>query len=148
MAFIFAFAQALMLGLGWLIGYAIAGWLSDMAFPIAIMILLFIGARLFMESRRRSPEHRIIPADNMRWTAGFALLTGINTFLTGIGMGILTGMIWHSVIILTALAFFITILGIRLGKTSVIRSARTAEALAGIALVLVALGALVIVVSR
>lgn len=148
MAFIFAIAQALMLGLGWLIGYAIAGWLGDMAFPIAIMILFFIGARLFMESRRRSTDHRIIPADNTRWLSGFAFLTAINTFLTGIGLGILTGSIWHSVAVIAALAFFITIFGIRLGKTSVIRSARTAEALAGIALVLVALGVVVIVVSR
>jgi len=148
MAFVFAFAQAVMLGLGWLIGSAIAGWLSDMAFPIAIMVLFFIGARLFMESRRRSTDHRIIPADNTRWMSGFAFLTGINTFLTGIGMGILTGMIWHSIVILAALAFFMTIFGIRLGKTGAIRSSRITEALAGITLILVALGALVMVVSH
>lgn len=148
MAFIFAFAQALMLGLGWLIGDAIAGWLRDMAFPMAIMILFFIGARLFMESRRKNPEHRIILADNMRWLTGFAFLTGINTFLTGISLGILTDQIWHIVFILAAIVWPITILGVRLGKNSVIRSVQTAEAFAGIALVLVALGAVVLVVSR
>ena len=148
MAFIFAVAQSLMMGLGWLIGSAIAGWLSDMAFPIAIMILFFIGARIFLESRRGNPVQRIIPEDNFRWMAGYAFLVGINTFLSGIGLGILTGMIWHSIIILAGGAILLTILGIRLGKTGAIRSSRFTEALAGIALILLALGVLVVFVIR
>lgn len=137
-AVVFAFFQGAMLGLGWLIGNAMDNWFKDMSFPVAILILFFIGGRLILESRSIDPERRIIIADDFKWLAGFAFLTSINTFLTGISLGILTGRISTALAVLFIMIFLVVILGTRLGKRSSFGLSRIAGLAGGIILVLVA----------
>lgn len=136
-AFVFGLVHALMLGMGWLIGHAVNGWMRDMSFPVAILILFYIGIRMLLESRKINPEHRIIQTGDLKWLAGFAFLISINTFLTGISLGMLTNLILHSMIALGGIIFVLILSGIRLGKVGSLRSGHWAETAGGISLAVI-----------
>lgn len=139
MALVFALIHPLMAGLGWLIGRALSGWLSDMAYPVAVMIILLIGLRLLSDTRRRNPALRVILADDMKWLTGFAFLTGINFFLTGISLGMLTEKIFYILGLAAATVFLGVIAGVRLGKTGFLRSGLKTEAGGGVMLMVLSI---------
>ncbi|MBR9999902.1 MAG: manganese efflux pump, partial [Cyclobacteriaceae bacterium] len=57
-AMVFALLQAIMVATGWVIGFGIKGLLHNMAVPVAVMIIFFIGVRLFLDSKRLGRENR------------------------------------------------------------------------------------------
>lgn len=133
-ALVFSTAQALMAAAGWGLGHAVKGWLHDMAVPMAVLIMLFIGLRYFLDSRRLGREMRTIAVENMRILLGFAFVTGINTILLSISLGVLYTGWWSFIRILFLVVFIMTILGIGVGKRGWTGLGRTAEMLGGILL--------------
>jgi len=138
-ALIFGIFQSGMMALGWVIGFAIKGLLLDMAFPVAVLIIFFIGIRLFMDSRRPGREQRTMAVENNRILLGFAFVISINSTLLGMGLGI----IYKEIMILAGLiftfVFFMTIIGIQAGKRGMMNLGRSAELLGGIGLILISI---------
>ena len=126
-ALVFALFQAVMISVGWVIGFGVRGLLYDMAIPVAVMIVFFIGIRLFLDSRRLGWEHRTLSVENKRLLFGFAFVISINPALLGMGLGIL----YNDILILAgfdfAMVFLMTIAGILAGKRGMMNLGRTAE---------------------
>jgi len=136
-AIVFALFQAGMVAIGWLIGYGIKGLLYDMAIPVAVLIIFFIGFRVFMDSRRLGRENRTMAVENNRILLGFALVISINTALLGMGLGI----VYREILILAPLifimVFLMTIIGIQAGKRGMMNLGRTAEMVGGAGLAVI-----------
>jgi len=138
-AVVFALFQVAMLALGWVIGFGIKGLLQSMAFPVAAMVVFFIGARIFLDSRRFGREQRTMAVEDNRILLGFAFVTSINTALLGMGLGIVYKEILMLCGFLFAMVFLVTVIGIRLGKRGMISLGRSAELLGGTGLIMVSI---------
>ena len=136
-AFTFAVFQAGMTALGWVIGFAVKGFLYSMAIPVAVLIIFLIGARLFFDSVRFVREQRIMAVENRRILLGFALVTSINSTLLGMGLGIIYKEILALIGFVFAMVFVMTILGILAGKRGMMTLGRTMESLGGIGLLVI-----------
>jgi manganese efflux pump family protein len=136
-AVVFALFQAVMMAIGWVIGFGIKGLLFDMAVPIAVLIILFIGFRMFMDSRRLGRENRTMVVEDRRILLGFALVISINTALLGMGLGILFREILALAGFIFIMVFLMTLLGVQLGKRGMMNLGRTAEMFGGIGLFII-----------
>jgi len=137
MAFVFALFEAGMAAIGWLIGFSIKGFFHDLNVPVAVMIIFFIGARMFADSRRLDSAQRTMAVENQRILLGFAFVISINTALLSMGVGIL----YHEIFILAGsifgLVFLMTIIGVQAGKQGMMNLGRTAETIGGAGLVVI-----------
>lgn len=135
----FSLFQAVLLLLGWLIGYSMAGFFGSLLIPIVVILFLFIGMRMFFEGRRMTQDLRTYAVKSPRSLAGFSLAISINVFLTGVGLGLLGIKIWIQAAILLFITFIIVQIGIRLGKFGRYRFGRQAEMLGGGLMMLLAI---------
>jgi putative Mn2+ efflux pump MntP len=138
-ALVFAFFQAAMIALGWVIGFGVKGLLFSMAVPVAALIVFFIGARIFLDSRRLGREHRTMAVDDRRILLGFAFVTSINTALLGMGLGIIYREIFIMAGLSFAMVFLMVIVGVQAGKRGKLNLGPSAELLGGAGLVMVSI---------
>lgn len=136
-AFIFSLFQVAMVALGWLIGYGVKGLLHGMTVPVAALIIFFIGARMFLDSRRFGRDMRTMAVENMRILYGFAFVISINTALLGMGLGMLYKEILLLAGLVFVLVFVMTIIGVQAGKRGMMNLGRSAESFAGIGLIII-----------
>jgi len=138
-AFFFALFQMAMVALGWIIGYSIKDLFHDLKIPVAVMILIFIGVRMFFDSRRLSRENRTMAVESRRILMGFSFVISINTALLCMGLGIL----YHDILILAGvvfgIVFLMTIAGVQAGKRGMMNLGRTAETIGSLGLFLMGL---------
>ena len=137
MAFVFALFQAGMMALGWLIGYSIKGLLFDMAVPVAALIVFFIGARIFLESRRPGRQQRTMAVADLRILFGYAFVIGINTAMISMALGILYQEIALLSILVFSMVFIMTLLGVLAGKRGMMNLGRSLELLGGISMAII-----------
>jgi manganese efflux pump family protein len=127
MALVFALFQAGMAAVGWGIGQGIKGLFYEMATPVALILLLLVSARLFAQGIKKDKRLRIVVAEETGLLVTFGLMTGIQTALLGISVG----MLFPGILVFTGSAlgivFLFTILGIRLGKLGLMNLGRIAE---------------------
>jgi putative Mn2+ efflux pump MntP len=137
MAMVFALFQAAMVALGWVIGFSVKGLFHDLKIPVAVMIIFFIGARMFIDSRRSGREQRTMAVESRRILMGFAFVISINTALLGMGLGILYPDIMILAGFVFGMVFLMTIAGVQAGKRGMMNLGRIAETLGGIGLFLI-----------
>jgi manganese efflux pump family protein len=138
-ALILSLFQAGMLMVGWVIGYGIKGLLHSMAVPVAVLIILFIGVRYFLDAKRLGRALRTMAEENSRILLGFAFVISINSLLLGMGLGILYTDILSLAGLVFAMVFFMTIIGIRLGKRGMMNLGNTAEMSGGLFLIIISI---------
>ena len=136
-AIVFAFFQVFMVAVGWAIGFGIKGLLHDMTVPVGVMVIFFIGARMFLDSRRLGRENRTMAVEDRRILLGFAFVISINTALLGMGIGILYTDILVLAGFLFGMVFIMTIAGVQAGKRGMMNLGRTAEMIGGIGLIVI-----------
>ena len=136
-ALVFAIFQAGMVAIGWAIGYGIKGLLYDMAIPVAVLIIFFIGFRMIMDSFRLGRENRTMAVEDRRILLGFAFVISINTALLGMGIGILYTGILVLAGFLFGMVFIMTIAGVQAGKRGMMNLGRTAEMIGGSGLIVI-----------
>jgi putative Mn2+ efflux pump MntP len=135
-ALVFALSEAVFMAIGWIIGYNIKGLFHDLKIPVAVMIIIYIGARMFVDSRRLSRENRTMAVESRRILMGFAFVISINTALLGMGLGILYRDILILAGIVFGIVFLMTIAGVQAGKRGMMNLGRTAETIGGVGLFL------------
>jgi putative Mn2+ efflux pump MntP len=138
-AMVFALFQAGMIAIGWAIGFGIKGLFYSMATPVAVLIMFYIGFRMFMDSWRLGREHRTMAVESNRILYGFAFVTSINTALLGMGLGILYKDVLYLSTFFFAATFIMTILGIQAGKRAMMNLGKTLEMLGGVGLAVISL---------
>jgi putative Mn2+ efflux pump MntP len=136
-ALVFALFEAVMVAIGWIIGFSIKGFFHDLKIPVAVVIIIFIGIRMFADSRRLSSAQRTMAVESRRILMGFAFVISINTALLGMGLGIL----YNEILILAGfvfgMVFLLTIAGVHTGKRGMTNLGRTAEMVGGAGLILI-----------
>ena len=138
-ALVFALFQAGMIAIGWVIGFGIKNLLYSMAVPVAVMIMFFIGFRMFMDSFRLGRENRTMAVESKRILLGFAFVISINTALLGMGLGIIYSDVLYLAGFLFAITFIMTILGIQAGKRAMMNLGKLSEMLGGVGLAVISL---------
>jgi manganese efflux pump family protein len=141
-AFFFALFQVVMMAIGWIIGYNIKSLFHDLKIPVAVVIIILIGARMLADTRRLSRENRTMAVEGRRILMGFAFVISINATLLGMGLGILYRDILTLGGSVFVIVFLMTIAGIQAGKRGMMNLGRTAETTSGIGLFL--MGAIII----
>jgi len=136
-ALTFAFFQAGMLALGWVIGFGIKGLLHSLAVPVGALIIFFIGFRIFMDAVRLGREHRTMAVENNRILLGYAFVISINTALLGMGLGIIYKEILFLAGFVLAATFLMSIIGVQAGKKGLMKLGRVAESVAGLSLIII-----------
>jgi putative Mn2+ efflux pump MntP len=141
-AFFFALFQIVMVAIGWIIGYNVKGLFHDLEIPVAVVIIIVVGARMLADSRRLNKDNRIMAVESRRILMGFAFVISINAAILGMGLGIL----YRDILVLAGLIFgmifLMTIAGVQAGKKGMMNLGRTAETIGGTGLFL--MGAIII----
>jgi putative Mn2+ efflux pump MntP len=136
-ALAFAFFETVFMAVGWVIGFSIKGFFLDLKIPVAVMIIFFIGARMFADARRPGNAHRTMAVESRRILMGFAFVISINTALLGMGLGI----IYRDILILSGfvflMIFIMTIAGVQAGKRGMMNLGRIAETIGSAGLVVI-----------
>ena len=138
-ALVFAMFHAVMAAVGWGAGYSVKPWLHTMAVPVSLFIFFFMALRFFVDARRKGPESRTLVVENMRILVGFAIVTGINTLLLSISLGLLYPGVLKLAGIVFAMVFLITLVGIRTGKKARMNTGRVAETIGSMLLTVISI---------
>ncbi|MCX8058910.1 MAG: manganese efflux pump MntP family protein [Spirochaetes bacterium] len=125
-AFFFGFFQAIMPLLGWALGINIAKYFQKFDHFIAFGILLFLGIKMILSSRKLELE--ACPVDekklsnNKKTCLDFSFLilmsiaTSIDAFAVGISFAILKVLIFIPILIIGLITFIICFIGVFIGN--------------------------------
>ena len=134
----FGLFQALLFLLGYISGYGLEGYLLSMNYTLAVIIMLFTGVKMIVGSRRVEPEMRVLAKKDTGGLVTLSLALGINSFITGLALGLISIYPWYLAGLLFAVTCLVTLIGIRLGRTGKYRVGQFAETMAGIVFLCVA----------
>jgi manganese efflux pump family protein len=134
LSFAFGFFQFIMPIAGWLAGRTIAEMISFFDHWIAFILLSFVGGKMIWESFHGKEEE--VSTDP---TAGFTLLmlsiaTSIDALAVGLSFAFLNIAILYASIIIGAVAFIMTMIGILFGKNLGQVFGKRAEMIGGLVL--------------
>ncbi|MFH1729557.1 MAG: manganese efflux pump MntP family protein [Pseudomonadota bacterium] len=113
-AFSFAFFQAFMPVLGWLLGISFKIYISSIDHWIAFFLLFAVGAKMIYQSRKVKNECRPLISNTM--ILALSIATSIDAFVIGITFSILDINIILPVLMIGLITFFLSITGLNLGK--------------------------------
>jgi putative Mn2+ efflux pump MntP len=135
-AFTFGFSDVLMFAIGWLLGHSMLNMMMELSWPIGILLFLFIGIRMILESRKTQADRRTMAVKNIRLLLGFALVTGTNAFVIGIASGLVMTNLFYLAGSLLIISIFMVMLGVWLGKHGMLHAWKKVELSGGILLIL------------
>ena len=135
-AFTFGLTHLLMFAIGWLLGHSMLKMLSELSWPISIMLFVFIGLRMIIESRKAQADRRTMAVKSTRLLLGFGLVTGTNAFVIGIATGLVMTDLLYLGGSLFAISLLMALLGVWLGKRGILHVWKIVELSGGILLIL------------
>lgn len=141
-AFFLALFQAIMPVLGWLGGISIKGWIESFDHWVALGILSILGIKMLIESFKKSEEKNINPLD-IKVIISMALATSIDAFAVGISFAIIEVNMLLAFIIIGAVTFISSMLGILFGKKTGSHFGQKMEIIGGV--ILIAIGVKIVV---
>jgi putative Mn2+ efflux pump MntP len=93
-------------------------WLEGMAWPLAIFIMVMLGLKMLLLSRKAKPPEKAFDLSNLRILTGVAFASGINAFIIGMTTGLISTDLYPAILILAMASFAFSIIGVILGKVS------------------------------
>ena len=130
--------QAAMYTLGWLLSLSFKAWLSQMAWPLVIFILVLLGLKMLLVSRKAKPAEKAFDLSQFRILIGVSLAASINTFIIGLAMGLINVDLIPAMPIIALASFVLSILGVILGKVSGnVKYSQLAEAIGGFLIIFI-----------
>lgn len=126
--------QGVMPLLGWLLGSSFAVYIRQFDHWIAFLLLSFIGGKMIYECKRACP------VDKKDYTShitllGLAVATSIDAFAIGVSFSMVSVNIFNAVLIIGGITFFISLLGVYVGKLTGCLLHNYAELAGGIILI-------------
>ena len=142
LSFHFGLFQFLMPVIGWTLGSGLASWLTRIDHWVAFGILALIGLNMLRGAF--AGEDRPVDRDQSRgWMlVGLSLAVSIDALGVGVGMGLLGMKLLRSAMIIGVTGGLMTLVGIQLSRRIAAKIGRRAEAVGGVALVLLAVSML------
>lgn len=115
-AIFFGLFQALMPVLGWLGAVVLTKFISFAGHYIAFGLLSFIGCKMIYESLKIKEERKVINPLNLYVLFVLSIATSIDAFVIGISFAFLKIHIFTPIIIIGAVTFFLSFLGVFIGN--------------------------------
>jgi putative Mn2+ efflux pump MntP len=137
MGLFFGFFQGMMTVLGWWFGDSLKHYIESVDHWIAFSILLIIGIRMITESFKHEKSKRSVDIRKFRILLGLSIATSIDALMTGVSFGFIKVEIIKATILISAVTFFVTIIGGKLGEKTTFIPARRAEMVGGIVLIFI-----------
>ncbi|MCX6280930.1 MAG: manganese efflux pump MntP family protein [Bacteroidetes bacterium] len=134
-SFFFAFFQALMPVIGWMVGNAVNIYLSDVDHWIAFGILAAIGLRMIYEAFGSEDKKRSVDIREWKILLTLSLATSIDALITGVSFGFIKVNILLAVITIALITFLNSVAGAYVGKRSIHISPKGAEIIGGLVLI-------------
>ncbi|MCX6270239.1 MAG: manganese efflux pump MntP family protein, partial [Bacteroidetes bacterium] len=134
-AFSLAFFQGLMPLVGWFIGKKIAVVLHHADHWIAFGLLGLLGLKMIWESLKKTEETVEFNPLDIRILLMMSLATSIDALVVGVSFGTLNVNILLAILIIGAVTFTISMLGILFGKKTGNRFGKKMEILGGLILI-------------
>lgn len=116
-AVLFAFFQALMPFMGWLLGKQIEQMLSNYDHWIAFVLLLILGLKMIFESFKTETKKNDLAFPKPSILIGMAIATSIDALVVGISFAFISINIYWSILIIGFITFLVAMLGMLFGKT-------------------------------
>jgi len=138
MAVAFGLAQALMTGLGWLVGRTVVDLVSAYDHWVAFILLAIIGGRMIWESFHPEDKRKKVDISKGVVLVGLAVATSIDALAVGLSFAFLKVNIVLACLVIGVVAFGVTIGGFFLGKRVQSFLGKYAEAIGGV--ILIAIG--------
>lgn len=115
-AFSLALFQALFPVIGWFIGSTLKNSISSLDHWIAFGLLAFIGIKMIVEGIK--PNGSLKNFDPFKWNVliGLSVATSIDALVVGLSFGFLDMPIWLPVVVIGAVTFIASMLGMLFGK--------------------------------
>jgi putative Mn2+ efflux pump MntP len=131
--------QAIMPVLGWLVGMIFASYILEIGHFIAFILLVLIGGNMLINAfKKRKTQAVCNDKEIMRWQnlTMLALATSIDAMAVGVSFAVISSVnIFLSALIIGAVAFMMSYLGVLLGKKLGKLFKSGAEVLGGIILI-------------
>jgi manganese efflux pump family protein len=134
-AFSLAFFQAAMPVLGWYIGTEIRDYVKNFDHWLAFSLLFILGGKMIYDSIRAGKDETPFNPLNFWVLIGISLATSIDAFIVGISFGFIGTNIIAAIIIIGAVTFIVSMLGILFGKTAGKKLGKIMEVLGGVILI-------------
>ena len=124
--------QGGLFSLGWLISLPFRGWIGQMAWPLAIFIMVMLGLKMVLLSRKAKPPEKAFDLSQFRILIGASIASGINAFIAGMALGLINVQLYPAVLVMALASLVFSIIGVIMGKVSGnIKFSQVAEALGG-----------------
>ena len=139
LAFSFGLSQFGMMVLGWAAGAKIVQYISRFDHWVAFALLLGVGGKMIFESLGKEENDRAQRSDPTR---GLSLLvlsvaTSLDSLAVGLSLGTLRTAVVFPAVVVGAVAFIMTVVGMKIGPVLGRIIGRRAELLGGIVLILI-----------
>jgi len=132
-----AFFQGVMPLAGWSLGEQVKSIISNIDHWVAFTILFVLGLKMILESFKNEKKKEINPL-NPLYLIGIAIATSLDALAVGFSFSIISIPIIISAIIIGAVTFFASMLGILFGKKTGKNFGNKVEIIGGI--ILIAIG--------
>lgn len=143
---IFGIVETITPLIGWVLGTAASGFVTEVDHWIAFVILGLIGGKMIHESLRQEEEIRQKKKKESH-RVGILVLTAVGTSIDALAVGVtlafLSVNIWVTAIMIGMATFLMATLGIMTGHYLGLRAGRVAEGLGGLCLIMVGTAILV-----
>ncbi len=145
LSFHFGLFQFMMPVIGWLIGKNLFRYIQAFDHWIAFGLLLIIGGKMIYESFARGERREMRKSDPTR---GLSLMmlsvaTSMDALAVGLSLAVIHAAIIYPAIIIGFVAFFMTLVGIKIGPLIGLIVGKRAEFLGGLILVLIGIKILI-----
>jgi putative Mn2+ efflux pump MntP len=138
-ALFFGVFQSLMPLIGWLVGSSFSSYITQFDHWIAFILLVLIGGNMIRESLQEEEEEGEDQEDRLDYKELFllAIATSIDALAVGITFAFLQVEIISSVLIIGAITFVISFVGVIIGNLFGSKFKNKAEIVGGIILILI-----------
>jgi len=133
-AFSLAFFQAGFPVIGWLIGSSLKSLIVSFDHWIAFFLLAFVGIKMMIEGIKPDGSLQKFDPFKIMVVLGLSVATSIDALVVGLSFGLLDLQIWIAVIIIGAVTFIASMLGMLFGKNIPAKRSRQSLILGGIIL--------------
>ena len=132
----FAFFQGFLPLLGWLMGTELKVFMEHIDHWIAFSLLAFLGGKMIYESFGTNKEFKTTDIYSFRHIMTLSVATSIDALVVGFSYAMAeSGKIFGGVLIIGAVTFFFSMLGIRIGKDVGNKLGPKVELLGGVILI-------------
>lgn len=144
MALAFAFAHAIMVLIGWACGTSISSFVSGIDHWVAFTLLSFIGVRMIYEYFANGvTKHIKGDGVNLKTLLMLSIATSIDALIIGVSFAFMKVDIIDSALIIAAVIFVLTLLGVVAGKNFHKVLGKKSEIFGGLVLIAIGLKTLI-----